>query len=127
MHLFSFSNNFLTFLVIVSLILNSFGFLNKHNEPETQVNEPPDPFEMLMGDPSPILESAPDFEELQNRVKETEAPEKEYPQIKMELTPALFIPGEPFTVTWNLSGLDAYEKGVSAEVFLSIIPSEAVE
>ena len=127
MHLFSFSNNFLTFLVIVSLILNSFGFLNKHNEPETQVNEPPDPFEMLMGDPSPILESAPDFEELQNRVKETEAPEKEYPQIKMELTPALFIPGEPFTVTWNLSGLDAYEKGVSAEVFLSIIPNQEVE
>ena len=67
--------------MIVSLILNSFGFLNTYNEPVTQVNEPPDPFEMLMGDPSPILESAPDFEELQNLIASSEELEKLYPQM----------------------------------------------
>ena len=127
MQLFSLSNSFLTFLVILSLILNSFGFLRTHNEPVPQTNESPDPFEMLMGEPSPILESAPDFEEIQKLTYSTEGQEKEYPQIILDINPALIIPGESFSVSWELRGTEEVEKQSSSDVYLSINPSNAVQ
>ena len=123
-------------LVIVSLIINPvaplvFAYAGVNDNAEnTSVEEKGDfAYELKIGSPSPILESAPNFGQQYAKEMSTQQDEQEVaPQIRMDVDPVLVIPGEPFNVTWEIIGMDQPTvKAAESGWTMSIESTDAVQ